>query len=290
VKKIRNSEEMTPEEVAVIDCLIEKIDFAIENLGAKEEGVFIRMSSRSPKDAVIDNADLIFPYIEEEFRGLNDVCDEYECEKALCAALLKAQKIYSGEQAFNLLLFHSSRTRYDVSNALNYKDTWRNSIIVRKWMDIPIDMEFRGFVHQKELTALSQYSHDLYFPTLEDKMPSIVDRIEEFWDQIKDNIPIDDFVVDFLVLEDRIMIVELNPFDAYTGPALFSYRTDIELLLNKPITVKITGLDIYKGLVSASWCDIIPKVRKSIIEENERKNIVEEVTNMERKRKFLFFR
>jgi len=180
--------------------------------------------------------------------------------------MLKAQRVHSGKEAFEVLLFKSVRTRYDVENSLNYRDIWRNSIIVRKWIDIEIDMEFRGFVHNKELTALCQYSHDLYFPDLEEKMPDIVDRIEKFFDQVKDIIPYNDFVIDFLFL-DKIYIIELNPLDAYSGPALFNYKVDLDLLLHPPLTVRIQTLENYKQEITNSWNDVITLIKEEIIEE-----------------------
>jgi len=245
-----------------------KVDKAIQNLGSEEDGVFIRMSSRSPKDAVIDNQSLILPIIKEEFKNI-DLDNVHEIEKALCYSLLKAQRIYSGKQAFDLLLYRSVRTRWDVENSLNYQDIWRNSIIVRKWVDIKIDMEFRGFVHNKELTALCQYSHDLYFPDLEEKIESIVPRIEEFFEQVKNIIPYDDFTIDFIVL-DKVYIVELNPFDSYTGPALFNYKDeeDLNSLLKRPLTIRIKMEKDYKQAIANEWDDVITKVKKN---DNSRK-------------------
>src|SRR5688572_16750427 len=89
--------------------------------------------------------------------------------------------------------------------------------------------EFRGFVYNKQLTALSQYCYyqcfkvtqlDFDWPEscviqeLQDEkvQQDIATRVQAFWKSICDRVPQKNCIVDFVVLPDKVMIIELNPF------------------------------------------------------------------------------
>ena len=64
---------------------------------------------------------------------------------------------------------------------------------------MPICYEFRGFVHNKKLTALSQYFDSVYFPQVVSCSAQIVERIQQFFETtLKNLLPFDNAVVDFL--------------------------------------------------------------------------------------------
>lgn len=95
-------------------------------------------------------------------------------------------------------------------------------MVLRKFeKELKASMEFRGFVHEKKLNALSQYYDVCFYPELVEKKDEIKERVLTFFEQIKDSISVDNFILDFVVLEDRIMIIELNPWATTTGAALY---------------------------------------------------------------------
>lgn len=56
----------------------------------------------------------------------------------------------------------SERILQDMNVALDRLDRFDENVIVRRWVMLDVDMEFRGFVCNGKLTALSQYNHVFY--------------------------------------------------------------------------------------------------------------------------------
>lgn len=99
-----------------------------------------------------------------------------------------------------------------------------------------------------------RYYHTCYFPQLKEDFPNIVKRIREYFEKdLKELIPFESYIIDFAVLEDRIMVIELNPFSIATDPALFSWKEDKEILESGPFCQRITEkpLAISKGVEMA---------------------------------------
>ena len=50
--------------------------------------------------------------------------------------------------------------------ALQHGDRWEQNVAIRQWVDIKVSQEYRGFVKDGKLTAVSQYNHLCAFPDL----------------------------------------------------------------------------------------------------------------------------
>jgi hypothetical protein len=50
--------------------------------------------------------------------------------------------------------------------ALQHPDRWEQNVAIREWVDVNVSHEFRGFVKNGVLTAVSQYNHLVAFPSL----------------------------------------------------------------------------------------------------------------------------
>lgn len=108
--------------------------------------------------------------------------------------------------------------------------------MLREWVDIPIEFEFRGFVYDNKLTALCQYYDEVCYPELLEKKTAIEDAILSFFEQVKDRVPITpkEYVLDFLVDVTQspplVKIVEINPFGRPdgmgTGTVMFDLRKE----------------------------------------------------------------
>jgi hypothetical protein len=88
-------------------------------------------------------------------------------------------------------------------------------VIVRRWEEVPYCMEFRGFVWKKKLNAISQYDSNCYFEEIQDIgiQQSILSRITQFYQStIRNLLPFQNYVIDFGVLDDKIIVIELNSF------------------------------------------------------------------------------
>lgn len=201
------------------------------------EGAFIRTSTRSPKDSPACR-NKSKQHLVEELRECGD--DANERHVALLRASLQGMKAHTGAEALSLLTT-SERVHTDLAEMLEEKGKQEvYNVVLREWVDIPVEKEFRAFVHNKKMTALCQYYHVCFFPGLQKEFKELTERIQGFFDrEIKDLLPLSSYIIDFGVLADRIMVIELNPFSIATNPVLFSWKQDRVLLENGPFTAKM---------------------------------------------------
>lgn len=78
--------------------------------------------------------------------------------------------------------------------------------------------EFRCFVHKKKMTAISQYQCYCVFPNLQNEefVLKVKAQILKFHLDVKDFIPVEDYVIDIAILPDfSCHVIELNPFGAW---------------------------------------------------------------------------
>jgi len=74
--------------------------------------------------------------------------------------------VKNGEEALALLL-HSSRVNTDISRTLDHSEHgFKMYLLLRKFCPIEPSMEFRGFVYNNKLTAVSQYYDSCFFQEL----------------------------------------------------------------------------------------------------------------------------
>eukprot|EP01089_Gocevia_fonbrunei_P008182 TRINITY_DN19853_c0_g1_i1.p1 TRINITY_DN19853_c0_g1~~TRINITY_DN19853_c0_g1_i1.p1 ORF type:complete len:437 (+),score=59.04 TRINITY_DN19853_c0_g1_i1:118-1428(+) len=182
---------------------------------------FCRLSSRSPKDGVavnLDPSESLEVRMEKKIKGL---------------------QVRNGQEILNLLQ-KSQRIFSDISMYFQYRvpncSSGTIALILREWMNqIPQDHEFRCYVHNKQLNAISQYHCYYRFEALQnvEHAEKIKETIVKYHDQIKDYLPFPSYVIDVVVLEDYVcQVIELNPFgaDMSSGAALFNWEKDHKLL------------------------------------------------------------
>jgi len=133
------------------------------------------------------------------------------------------------------MFLESERINSDLDLALSFKHQWSQHFIVRKFVKIPIEYEFRAFIVDNELKAMCQYYHYIFFPTLVQNKDRIEKLILTKFDEIKSKVPFIEktYVVDWAVDLDnnRVYTIELNPFGDYEGmgtsPCMFKLHKDI---------------------------------------------------------------
>lgn len=137
---------------------------------------------------------------------------------AFVQAARKAFKVKSGREVLELFS-QSSRIREDLAKLIEFPGAFEIDLIVREWKDIEAALEFRGFVHHKTLTCLSQYCYLQFWPELLTKKDQITQSIQNFFTKsVVEHLPYENCVVDFALLrtadsEDfKVMIIEINPF------------------------------------------------------------------------------
>jgi D123 len=165
-----------------------------------QDGAFVRLGSRSPKDAFFHSAN-------------------YRPENG---------KLRSGRDAWNMLTAGSERVAEDLHVAL-VKD-YRPWIWVREGVDMPKWAEFRCFMRDRQLVGISQYHYSGMYFQIDDYAAGIRDSIVEFFAKKFVGIcHLDSVVFDVYVSprEDgfyETRLLELNPFDSHlTDPCMFDW-------------------------------------------------------------------
>jgi len=108
-------------------------------------------------------------------------------------------------------------------------------VIIREWVDLPIAYEFRTFVSQKKINAISQYFDNCYFDQVLQNKKIILSLILSLWEKASEKISFQNGIIDFGITSNlnHIYIIECNPFDQMTGGALFDYFTDWEVITGR---------------------------------------------------------
>jgi hypothetical protein len=154
---------------------------------------------------------------------------------------MKTMRVQSADDALNLFL-GSSRSNNDITKYLSVvektKEPFKMYIIIREYFELHPSMvrstflpivhefglpcadesirvahqEFRGFAYGKKLNAVCQYYTACFFPSIVENKAAIQKRIRKYFKRIRKLIPMPNFVVDFVVMDDSIKIIELNPW------------------------------------------------------------------------------
>eukprot|EP01052_Picozoa_sp_SAG31_P037257 SAG31_NODE_4785_length_2956_cov_23.715086_2_plen_494_part_00 len=239
------------------------------NSPAHRRGWFIRMSSRSPKDGTPLHADALRKELQHE---LDEVARLRRAEappidlppsKAVAVERLMLEQAYgplrgatandamvaysgaqirhlrvrSGREAMCLLL-SSERVFIDLvqalsSNTADVGDRWQTSLILRDWDEgLRHDWEFRCFVCERRLTAISQYNHYCVFEDVQQAAEvgsgqSLRKEICAFWRRVQTDVVPRSYVMDICKLNNgEWKVIELNPFAPTTGGAMYCWRAD----------------------------------------------------------------
>lgn len=120
----------------------------------------------------------------------------------------------TGEDVMSLLL-SSERVYSDLLDWIWYGEP--EQLVLREWEpDLSLDWEFRAYVHNNNLTAVSQYDHFCRYAHLwaNGCKPELRRRIEELWRQLHPHVGVGSYCVDFgyLPAQDRLVMIELSPF------------------------------------------------------------------------------
>lgn len=156
--------------------------------------------------------------------------------------LLRSRRTYS---SINTRLFQwTNRNNYSSSplSSEEFENSKLISIVLRRFCsELRPELEFRGFVWNFELTAVSQLYKWLHVPEISKRRSVLPQEIVGFYDsEISHVVPADlpNFIIDFVCVNGRWMIIELNRWDRMTGPALFSWQ-DEDRIKSGPFMFKI---------------------------------------------------
>ena len=250
---------------ASLKGLQKRIDDVIGSL-SPETGAFVKLTTRSPKDSHV-----AFAKAREAFQSKLPSLGENPSANdrliLLAEVVIQSLRVRTGEEAINLLV-SSTRVGEDLEYALNPEnDDFEKctSLVVRKWVEIPLWAEFRGFVWDGKLTSIGQYNHPVRFSQLVEQRDRIRSDLERFFASVKDRIPLDRYIVDFAWTSERVYLIEVNPFDgevvfpASTG--LWSWVEDREHMMKGPLELRIREAEqeakVLKNSIEPEWRAVV---------------------------------
>lgn len=124
-----------------------------------------------------------------------------------------------------------------------YKDSTEIKLYLMPWININQDKEFRVFVFNKKITAISQQNlyQVLYENISDDELEILFDKyikiiVNYFNDIIVNEIELENFTYDFAILDnDKPYFIESNSFgkEYAAGSALFCWINDDDVLYQK---------------------------------------------------------
>ncbi|KAJ7274644.1 hypothetical protein C8J57DRAFT_1177578 [Mycena rebaudengoi] len=279
------SSTLIPEETALLDALGRDIQRAIDTLSSSSDaGCFMKLSSRSPKDAAARSGVFEAYYsraVVDPQGKLRDL-DEQEKLRVLCESEGAALRFADAASVIRALIL-SERVWQDMTLAFRHPESWQQNIILRKWEPVPIDMEFRTFISNGRMTAISQYAYQLHSPRLNDTayLPSVLAVIRDLYATIGPIIEAQGFercVLDLGVIPPanneetwRATLIEMNPFEETTDGALFSWTRERGILegtaLDEGMEYPVVRITERRrsgvlAMIPRGWKDVVEKVER----------------------------
>jgi hypothetical protein len=178
----------------------ERLQKTIDQEFPNNNGFFAKTSSRSAKDACIFKRDFLQIY-KSELTKLPDPSQENSRITALLTTAFLALRLTCAADVLSMFIV-SERIYQDMLLATEAQtSSFKENIILRPFIPIDVDMEFRGFVFQKRLTCLSQYNYLIYSQRLCQSKEHILEKITTFFNQVVrtklNEYKSNDYVIDF---------------------------------------------------------------------------------------------
>lgn len=254
---------LQPEEIAILKGLERSIDCIVKEFPG--ECAFLRLCGRSPKDGEpLDRSSVMQKY-RSELASLQQAGMPLNGNtKMIAIARTTTLKVTNGKEAMSLLLT-SERVYSDMLDWIKYGEP--EQICLRRWDgDLTLEYEFRLFVCNNKVTAISQYDHYTYFPSLAPLKDEIQEGLMKTWAQAHALIGSASYVVDMGYLpnrphgDERFIVIELSPFLPCTGASLFNWTSDIDVMEGRaPMEFRIKlECDVHPqmdDLVEINWYD-----------------------------------
>ena len=241
---ILTRDELNADEERSRDELVQDLTdvLASEQMGGRG---FVKLSTRSPKDAV-DHLSSTLDLLRTEIAGLLNRVEAPTAQQLIIAqqqAFFNAMCVQSGEQAIELLA-KSGRVVSDLVRWCALLPERSIRVVVRPFVMIPPWAEFRCFVYERQLTAATQYVSHLFFPDeLVAHEQDLSRQLQIFAARVISKLPekaFRSFILDAALWDSHEWLIELNPFGPLTGAGLFDWEKDSAQLHGKePFTLRL---------------------------------------------------
>jgi hypothetical protein len=193
---IELGEAFAPEPLSM-DPIRKKLTDAFKRLGGGP--AFIRLGSRSPKD--------VFYWPKDTFQ------------------------VDNADEALQLMTAGSERILDDLKLSLHFDHL--PHLFLRQWVDIPEWAEFRCYMKNRRLVAVSQYYYRKVYPEVLEDPSGILWAIEQFFlNQFRNASHLDDVVFDVVVTSRwlgrfhnwQVKLLEINPYWNLCDPCMFTWK------------------------------------------------------------------
>lgn len=158
---------LSQEENNTIEQMTSRLQATMDEYISADGYVFVKTSSRSAKDAPMYQEQFIELY-KTELKQVKEEDRTLENTKITCLlkAAFQAMKLSSAKEVINTFVT-SERIYQDMLLATKVEDRFQENFVVRKFIEIDVDLEFRGFVYNGELHAICQYNYLIYSERLD---------------------------------------------------------------------------------------------------------------------------
>lgn len=238
--------------------------------------MFVKLSCRSPKDS-IGRQQRAYELAASRLRewGLlhpGEMPDGNTLGEAVYFGTTNCLRLDDAEQVLECLSTSERVCEDDIPLALGFPAKWSQHIVLRPWVEIPTEQEFRAFVFDGKLTGLSQYFSSVHFPAVAERKAEIESLVVDFFARVQALVPIRpaEYVMDLAVnVEAQVVsIIEFNPFGwpdgMGTGTVMFNLEAehDRNVLFGKaPFECRVVLEPIggVKELIKGGWRAFLEK-------------------------------
>jgi len=261
---LRKKTSLPPELEIHSQNLIGALTKVIDDVRDGGDCVFVKTSCRSAKDTTIYA--LQFRELYKTFLQKKDSPTTNNKVIALLEAGTNALKTYSAQNLFSTFLI-SERVHGDFELALARPERWNQNLAVRKWIPMDVDMEFRGFVKNNQLNAISQYNYVAYFPRLVTLKSQLLQTIINFFENtckpaLQEKFS--EYIIDFGITGekfDKIWVIELNEFMDTTDGCMFNWARERPILENGPLVFRLVEeeipVDKQRATLGLEWLALV---------------------------------
>ncbi len=272
-------------------CIEKRLDDAIRSVTS--DACFVKLDSHSAKDGVYFQDELSPSFLTDLHDTFSDLVthspdhlSDNHLLNLFTVAFLKSSQlrfaVTNGREAILQLFSSFARIPADLDRHRRHHPGESLPLHIRRFHTLPPAYEFRAFVSNGCLTAISQYFYFCYFAELEgiDVQRIISSFFAEF---VQPHLYLASCVIDFVLLPSpssssssssssstqgdpfAVKIIELNPFHYTTEGCMFDWGNaeDIEILLNGPLTYR------YRRQEQLMPSQLLPHLSKPAISQFE---------------------
>ena len=242
----KSLKKLTYEDIIRLKNLENRIQNIFDaNPNLKSKGAFARLSGRSPKEGEPYNSKKKIEKYQNNLKILGKIYNlENDSPQLKILSFLKTNilKVDNAKEALNLLLT-SERIHLDLNDWI--KEGGKETLALREFCEnLSDDLEFRAFIYDNKLTAITQYDHYIKFEHIIKNKEKYQKLMHDYWNKnIKNIIKIPNYSIDFAIINDEVIAIEMSPFMKSTGPCCLKWELDSKEMMYGEGNLKVNEND-----------------------------------------------